>query len=364
MTTDAPGGYEQRRSLAASALASQKLDSLLITHLPNVRYLTGFTGSNAALLLTETSADLFTDPRYTIQAARQVSCRVRIARGPLLDRVVLRAAKLRLRRLGFESAHLRYDQHALLAERLPAALKFRPCARFVENFRMLKSEAEIDLIRKSVLTNSAALERALENFHPGMHETAFAAEIDYRARQLDAEAPAFETIVASGARAALPHARPEPVPMANPGVVLVDMGALQAGYCSDMTRMFHLGPVPPRVASAYQATLDAQLAAIAAVRPGATAGDVDRAARKVLKSAGMAAHFVHSTGHGLGLEIHEAPRIGANDRTVLQEGMAITIEPGVYFENEFGIRIEDTVVVTPSGCEILTPTPKQLRVLA
>ena len=363
MTTEAAGAYEQRRALAAAALAAHKLDSVLITHLPNIRYLTGFTGSNAALLLTETSADLFTDPRYTIQAAQQVSCRVRIARGPLLERLVIRVAKLRIRRLGFESTHLRYDQHALLAERLPAALKFRPCARFIENFRMVKSEAEIDLIRKSVITNSAALERALESFEPGMRETAFAAEIDYRSRQLDAEAPAFETIVASGARAALPHARPAPVAMAQPGVVLVDMGALQAGYCSDMTRMFHLGKVPPRVASAYQATLDAQLAAIAAVCAGVTAGDVDRAARKVLKSAGLAAHFVHSTGHGLGLEIHEAPRVGAGDRTVLQAGMALTVEPGVYFENEFGIRIEDTVVVTTAGCEILTPTSKDLRVL-
>lgn len=362
MSTEIPGIHEQRRALAAAALAAQKLDALLITHLPNIRYLTGFTGSNAALLLSETSADLFTDPRYTIQAAQQVSCRVRVARGPLLERVVLRVSKLRPRRLGFESTHLRYDQHALLAERLPAALKFRPCARFVETFRMVKSEEEIELIRKSVLTNSAALERALESLQPGMSETALAAEIDYRSRQLDAEGPAFETIVASGERAALPHARPAPVAMA-PGVVLVDMGALQCGYCSDMTRMFHLGKVPPRVASAYEATLEAQLAAIAAVRPGVTAGEVDRAARRVLKGAGLAAHFVHSTGHGLGLEIHEAPRIGAGDRTVLQAGMAITIEPGVYFENEFGIRIEDTVVVTAAGCEILTPTSKELRVL-
>ena len=349
--------------MAAAALESHKLDSLLVTHLPNVRYLTGFTGSNAALLLTAATADLFTDPRYTIQAGQQVSCRVRIARGPLLERVVDRVSKLRLRRLGFESTQLRYDQHALLAERLPSAVKFRPCARFVETFRMVKSPAEIELIRQSVQTNSAALEAAAGTLRPGITETAFAAEIDYRSRQLDAEAPAFETIVASGARSALPHARPAPVAMAAGAGVLVDIGAVRAGYCSDMTRMFHLGKVPARFASAHQATLDAQLAAVAAVRAGVTTGDVDRAARKVLKAAGLAANFVHSTGHGLGLEIHEAPRIGAGDRTVLLAGMVITIEPGVYFENQFGIRIEDTVVVTESGCEVLTPTGKELRVL-
>lgn len=363
MTQEADA-FEHRRALAAAALASHKLDSLLVTHLPNVRYLTGFTGSNAALLLTETSADLFTDPRYTIQAAQQVSCRVRVARGPLLERVVARVSKMRLRRLGFESSQLRYHQHALLAESLPAAIKFRPCAHFVEDFRMVKSQAEIGLIRKSCATNCAALERAIETLHPGMHETSFAAEIDYRSRQLGAEGPAFETIVASGARAALPHARPSPIPMNAPTLVLVDMGALQDGYCSDMTRMLHLGKVQPRVASAYQATLDAQLAAIAAVRSGMTTGDVDKAARKVLKTAGLAARFVHSTGHGLGLEIHEGPRVGAGDRTVLQAGMVITVEPGVYFENDFGIRIEDTVVVTDDGCEILTPTSKDLRVLS
>jgi Xaa-Pro aminopeptidase len=361
VTTDA---FAQRREIAAAALASHKIDALLVTHLPNIRYLTGFTGSNAALLLSEARADLFTDPRYTIQAAQQVSCRVRIARGPLLERVVERVSKLHLKRLGFESTQLRYDQHTLLAEHLPAAVKFRPCVRFVEDFRMIKSDAEIDLIRKSVATNSAALEEALKTLRPGLTESAFAAEIDYRSRQLDAEAPAFETIVASGARAALPHARPEPVAMAAGTVVLIDMGALRAGYCSDMTRMFHLGQVPANVASAYQATLDAQLAAVAAVRAGVTSGDVDRAARRVLKSAGLAANFVHSTGHGLGLEIHEAPRIGSGDRTELKAGMVITIEPGVYFENEFGIRIEDTVVVTEDGCEVLTPTSKELRVLA
>ncbi len=358
-----PDVFAERRAKLIAAFEHNKIDSLAVTHLPNVRYLTGFTGSNAILLLTAGDAELFTDPRYTIQAAQQVSCRVRIGKGSLLARIVARIDKLRLKRAGFERTHLLYHQHAFLAERLPAAVKLRGVSGLVEQFRMTKSEAEIALIRQSVMTNSAALDAAAATLHPGLAENQFAATIDYQSRQLGAEGPAFETIVAAGARAALPHAQPTAAAIESNMPVLVDMGALQDGYCSDMTRMFHLGKPSQKFRDAYAATLDAQLAAVAAVKAGVTSDRVDRAARRVLKTAGFAANFVHSTGHGLGLEIHEQPRIGAQDETVLHSGMVITIEPGVYFENEFGIRIEDTVVVTDTGCEVLTPTPKELRIL-
>jgi Xaa-Pro aminopeptidase len=195
-----------------------------------------------------------------------------------------------------------------------------------------------------------------------MREGDLAAELDYRMRRQGAEGPAFETIVAAGARTALPHARPTSARLVQ-GLLLVDMGAMLDGYASDMTRMLFLGRPGARVRRAYKAVLEAQLAAIDAVRPGVPAKTVDRAARRVLARHGLANAFVHSTGHGLGLEIHEPPRIGKKEKTPLECGMAITIEPGVYVEGFGGIRIEDTVSVTKNGCEVLTPTSKELRIL-
>jgi Xaa-Pro aminopeptidase len=196
-----------------------------------------------------------------------------------------------------------------------------------------------------------------------MKESELAAELEYRMRRLGAEKPSFDTIVAGGPRSALPHAQPTAARLESGDLVVVDMGALQEGYCSDMTRMLFLGTPGNKVKRTYRAVLEAQLAAIDAARAGVSTARVDRAARQVLKGYGLEKAFVHSTGHGLGLEIHEPPRVGKRDRTVLEAGMAITIEPGVYLEGFGGIRIEDTVVVTRTGCEILTPTPKELRVI-
>ena len=196
-----------------------------------------------------------------------------------------------------------------------------------------------------------------------MRETELAAELDYRVRRQGAEGPAFDTIVAGGARTALPHAHPTTAALRSGALVLVDMGAMLAGYASDMTRMLFLGKPGPQVKRAYDAVLEAQLAAIDAVGAGVEAQAVDRAARRVLARHGLDRTFVHSTGHGLGLEIHEPPRIGKKEKTLLEKGMAITIEPGVYIEGFGGIRIEDTVIVRENGCDVLTPTSKQLRVI-
>jgi Xaa-Pro aminopeptidase len=235
-------------------------------------------------------------------------------------------------------------------------------AGWVEELRQIKSAEEIARIRRSVDTNSRAFEQAVARMRPGMKEQDLAAELEYRMRRLGAEKPSFETIVAGGVRSALPHAQPTAAPLRD-GLVVVDMGAIQEGYCSDMTRMLFLGKPSARVKRAYRAVLEAQLAAVDAVHAGARTARVDAAARNVLKGYGLDKAFIHSTGHGLGLEIHEPPRIGKRDKTTLQAGMAITIEPGVYIEGFGGIRIEDTVVVTEHGCEILTPTAKELRVI-
>jgi Xaa-Pro aminopeptidase len=355
--------FEQRRSALAQQLAPQGVDALLVSFLANVRYLSGYTGSNGMLLLFASGeATFFTDPRYRIQAAAEVNCRVKVSTGPLLPDVLALIARKRVRRLGFEKSRLGYDQYELLKSKLPVRCALEPLAGLVEAQRMVKSAQELALIRRSVDANSKALEAALRVIRPGRtREIDLAAEIDYRMRKLGAERPAFDTIVASGPRSALPHAQPTQRILGKNELLLIDMGATLDGYASDMTRMLYLGRPSSRIKRIYSAVLEAQLAAISAVRPGVTAGYVDRQARQTLKAQKLDQAFVHSTGHGLGLEIHEPPRLGKKEKTRLQEGMAITIEPGVYLNGFGGIRIEDTVVVTKTGCEVLTPTPKELR---
>lgn len=345
-------------------LAEQKLDYLLVSDLTNIRYLTGFTGSNGLLLVGPSRLTLYTDPRYTIQAkAEAQNCRVVIGKGPLLPIILKHLKKTKPKTVGFENLRASYSLVETLQKELPLGTSVQPTGRLLETLRMVKSAAEVELIRKSVLTNSRALAKAQRTFRAGASERDLAAEIDYQMRRAGAEGPAFETIVASGARAALPHARPTANSLKLNQLLLVDMGALQDGYTSDMTRMFHLGQPSRKTRQMYQAVLESQLAGIDAVRAGTTAQKVDRTVRQVLKLHGLDKRFTHSTGHGLGLEIHEAPRLGKKDETRLEAGMVVTIEPGIYLENFGGIRIEDTVVVTENGADILTPTAKELVVV-
>ena len=355
--------FEARRARVAGGLAERKLDALLVSGGPNLRYLSGFTGDNGNLLITPVKTVLFTDPRFDIQARLEVTCPVRIAKGPLVVDVVAAIKRLRLYRIGIEPARMTFEAFDALKKRLPIKASLESAGGWIEQMRMLKSESEIALIRRSVETNSKAFEHAVARVKPGMRESDLAAELEYRMRRLGAEKPSFETIVAGGGRSALPHAQPTQARLEAGQLVVVDMGAQQAGYASDMTRMLFLGNPGAKVKRTYRAVLEAQLAAIDAVRSGARTAKVDAAARNVLRGYGLDRAFVHSTGHGLGLEIHEPPRIGRKDKGTLRSGMAVTIEPGVYLEGFGGIRIEDTVVVTDSGCEILTPTPKELRVI-
>jgi len=224
---------------------------------------------------------------------------------------------------------------------------------------MLKSPDEIAKIRKSVQVNSEAYARVVKRLRPGVSELDVAAEIEFQMKVLGAEKPAFDTIVAAGPHSALPHAHPTSRRIEENELLLIDMGASVEGYSSDMTRVVHLGAPPKRIRQMYKAVLEAQLAGLAAVRDSVKAGKVDAATRNVLKKYKLDRAFIHSTGHGLGLEIHEGPRLGKKEQTKLQAGMAITIEPGVYVEGLGGIRIEDTVLVTAKGCEVLTPTSKE-----
>lgn len=361
--TTSENTHAQRRERLSPRLQEEKLDAFLTTSLPNVRYLAGFTGSNAALVVLRDDERLFTDPRYAIQAPTESDCDIKVTRGPLLKEVGKWIKRRNVKRLGFERNRLSFTEYEQLKE-AAEGVRLVPLAEEVETLRMVKDADEIEAIRHSVELNSQALEKSLERCKPGRTtEAELAAEIEYRMRRFGAEKPSFETIVASGPRSALPHAHPTAERIPANALLLIDVGASVAGYASDMTRTFATGKLDGKRRQMYKAVLQSQLAAIDSVRPGVQSSAVDRAARTVLREYGWDKLFVHSTGHGLGLEIHERPRVGRKDKTKLKAGMIITVEPGIYEEGFGGVRIEDTVLVTAGGCEPLTPTRKELVVL-
>jgi Xaa-Pro aminopeptidase len=315
------------------------------------------------MLFTELEEHFFTDPRYATAASSTITCKVHIAKVPLIQEAAGIAKRKRLKRIGFEPAWLRVDQFDQLKKALPTGTSLHSTANVVEDLRAIKSASEIALIRRSVMANSEAFRRVLRRVRPRQSELEISAELDYQMRVLGAEKPAFDTIVAAGVRSALPHAHPTTQRLEGNEILLIDMGAMLNGYASDMTRVVYLGDPPKRVREMYRAVAEAQLAGIDAVRPGVAASKVDAAARNVLKRYKLDREFIHSTGHGLGLEIHESPKLGKKDKTKLKAGMAITIEPGAYIEGFGGVRIEDTVLVTETGCEVLTPTTKEFITL-
>lgn len=340
-----------------------KADAAAISHLPNVRYLSGFSGSNAVLLVSARETTLFTDPRYTLQARQECDCEVRIVSGALWVEVARQVRKEKLTRLAVESDRLSHSAWTRLASDLRGSARLKALDGAVEQLRAVKEPGEIELIRESVHLCAKAYERALRKVKPQTTELEVAAELDFQMRKLGADGPSFETIVAAGEHSALPHARPRPLPVGRNRLLLIDMGASLKGYASDMTRVVHLGRPGRRARLLHQAVLEAQLAGVAAVRPGVRCSEVDAAARRALRLHGLDKHFQHSTGHGLGLEIHESPRLGRKVDSRLEAGMVVTIEPGAYLPGFGGVRIEDTVLVTESGAEILTPVSKELVVL-
>lgn len=347
-------------------LARAGLPGLLVTHLPDLRYLSGFTGSSAALAVSRRAARLFTDGRYRAQAAEEVqAAKVEIVPGqPTVAAVQWLAAQPGVEMAGFDPTMTTVAELARWRSALPAGLRrtfLAPLAGpLVEPLRLIKDEDELALMSEAALRGCKLFEHILGYIQPGMREIEIAAELEHQARLMGAEAMSFETIVASGTRSALPHGRATDTVLPRRGFVTMDFGIILGGYCSDMTRTVFLGKPKAEERSTYLAVLEAQESGVAAVRPGASCGEVDEAARSVLRRAGLAEAFSHSTGHGVGLEIHESPRIGAGQSARLMPGMVITIEPGVYLAGSYGIRIEDMVVVTATGGNVLTPAPKAL----
>ncbi|MDR3765180.1 MAG: Xaa-Pro peptidase family protein [Acidobacteriota bacterium] len=350
--------YRARQAKLLRLLEEQKLDALLVTHLPNVRYLSGFTGS-AGVLLAAPRAVFFTDGRYTEQARQQVQgARVTIAKGSPLA-VAARQCQ-GLKRVGYEADTLTVTQFHALQQEMGKGIRLVPASGLVERLRAVKDAGEIEAIRRAVESSSALFRPWLKHFKPGVTETELAARLEFMARKAGAEGMSFPTIVASGERSWLPHGVASPAALPAQGFVVLDYGIVLGGYCSDMTRTVHLGRATAAEQVMYGAVLEAQLAGISAVAPGTTAGEVDLAARKVLQKAKLGRYYTHSTGHGVGLEIHEAPRVGTGSQTVLEPGMVITIEPGAYVPGKGGVRIEDMVLVTATGYEVLTPVGKTL----
>jgi Xaa-Pro aminopeptidase len=345
-----------------SAMAQDALQAILITHLPNIRYLCSFTGSSGALLITEDRSTLFTDGRYCTQAREEVKgAQVVVGKkAPALQAVEWLAAHKRGRiALGMEGEHVTVATQAAIRRELPPRVRIKPVSSIVERQRVVKDITELARIRRAVQLGSGLFQHLLRAIRPGATELEVAAEIEYQARRAGAEGMSFEAIIASGKRSALPHGRASAAKICN-GFVVCDFGVILAGYCSDMTRTVHVGQPSPAARIFYQAVLEAQQAALDSVRAGISTGEVDAAARKLLKKRGLEKFFTHSTGHGVGLEIHEAPRVAAGQNEILEPGMVITIEPGAYVSGKWGVRIEDMVAVTERGCEVLTPTSKEL----
>lgn len=360
--------FRARQKSLQEHLATTRFDALLVSHLPNIRYLCGFTGSAGFLLVQEDISVFFTDVRYDTQARDEVKgARVVVAKKNLLTAVgewiAARRKRMRGWTLGIEAEHLTVAEKSRLSDLLPSGVRLKSASAMVERARMVKDDEELDLIRAAVRLGAALFDRALEVLRPGVKEMEVAAEMEYAARKAGADAMSFETIIAAGARSALPHGRASEQRVLAGSFVVCDFGVILAGYCSDQTRTVWLGNVVNDARSAYEAVLEAQQAAIGTVRPGIAVGEVDAAAREVLQKSGLGRYFTHSTGHGVGLEIHEAPRVAASQKEVLQPGMVITIEPGVYFPGKWGVRIEDMIAVTRQGCEVLTPTGKEFLAL-
>ena len=358
--------YPARQQRLREALRSSRLDLLLVTHLPNIRYLCGFTGSTGALLIAPSKSVFFTDGRYTEQAREQVKgAQIVIKRKSPLAMVAQqfarrgRESRSRSLKLGIEGQHMTVEVRSALSAMLPRHVRLREAPPLVERFRMIKDADETALIGEAVRLGAGLYDHALAAIGPGIREVEVAAKMEYAARTSGAEAMSFETIIASGPRSALPHGRASNIPIQPEGFVVCDFGVILHGYCSDRTRTVYVGSASTEARRVYQAVLDAQLAAIAAVAPDVAVSKIDRAARKVLQQSGLAQYFTHSTGHGVGLEIHEAPRLAQGQQEILRPGMVITIEPGVYLHGKWGVRIEDMIVVTERGCEVLCPTQKE-----
>jgi Xaa-Pro aminopeptidase len=353
--------FALRRHALQAQLRGARLGALLVTQPASWYYLTGFSGEAGALVVAKQGATLITDGRFVSQAREETSgVRIVQQEGALFSSVGNVLRKRQIAAVGFDATQVTVSQLGVLRKTSGRRTRLIAAGGEVEGLRRRKEAGEIAQMRKAAALADQVMAGALKLLKPGVRELEIAAEIEYQMRQLGASGPAFETIVASGERSAYPHARPTAKRLRKNELVVLDLGAILAHYCSDITRTVVVGRASKRIRQWHKAVQEAQAAAIGAAKTGATCGNVDAAARKVLADHGLERNFVHSTGHGLGLEVHEDPRVAKGQTQVLEPGNVITIEPGVYFPGVGGIRIEDDVAIHDGRTEILTRTPRDL----
>jgi Xaa-Pro aminopeptidase len=349
-----------RAERVEAALREREVDALLVDHLPNLRWLTGFTGSNGAAVIGPGIRRFLTDFRYLTQAREQVDeawgdaeiavdLLARVAEGELPPR------------LGFAEDHTTVKDYGKLSELVGEDVELVPAGGVIERLRLVKGAEEIERVRAAArLADEAFTEVVLEGGIVGRTEKDVALDLEFAMRRRGASGASFPPIVAAGEHGALPHAEPRDVEIPPDTLVVIDWGAQKDGYASDCTRTVATGDVDPRDREVYDLVLRAQLQALAAVEPGPTGREVDAVARAIIDSAGHAEHFGHGLGHGVGLEVHEGPRLSKQGDTALEAGQIVTVEPGVYVPGRVGVRIEDLVVVTAEGNEVLSSLSKEL----
>ena len=344
-------------------LAAIEADAWLSLAPPDNQYLTGFMGSTSAVIVTAQEALFLCDFRYTEQARDQVSqFNIEQVSGSFVTRVAERLASLGPKTVAFDSMTMTVAQQKGVQERFRGELK--PAPGLVAGLRMIKSADEIERIRAASELAEDALRDVLEALTPGLTESELAARLEYEFKRRGAEGAAFDTIALYAARSSMPHGKPTPAPLQRGDIVLLDLGCRKDGYCSDLTRTYVFDTIPGAwFEEIYEITLGAQQAALEAIRAGASCRAIDRVARDRISEAGYGANFGHGLGHGVGIEVHENPRLSFESDAVLEAGMVVTVEPGIYLPGRGGVRIEDLVVVTTDGCDVLTRTPKKLRIL-
>lgn len=341
-----------------SILDNQKIDAVLVTNLVNVRYLCGYTGTEGTLLVTRRAAYFFTDSRYTEQAKVQVKgARIVIFKDKNKS-IGLTIRRLAVARMGIEGDTMTVNFRSRLAAILPA-VKIKALANEINQLRICKNDDEVQALRAAIALSEKALKKVLKKLKPGVREVDFARWLDIEQLRLGAEGNSFDTIVASGYRGALPHGVASEKTVRDGELVVIDYGAVLAGYYSDQTVTIPVGKSSRLQKKVYQVVYDAQRAAIDVARPGMTGAELDRVARRVIDKAGYGSYFGHGLGHGVGLEIHEGPRASSQYPHPLQPGMIVTIEPGIYLPGKFGVRLEDMIMITDAGCEVLTTLDKK-----
>ncbi|HOF04787.1 MAG TPA: Xaa-Pro peptidase family protein [Syntrophales bacterium] len=361
MTAD-EAAVKRRVDRLRQAVFPRGCDAVLLFDMKNIRYLTGFTGSDGVLLLLAERCVLLVDGRYVTQAGEQApACEV-VRYRDKIGGIAAALAAGRSRHVGFESAALTVDLHERLREQV-AAVTLVPLAAELDSLRAGKDDEELARLRRAIDIATAALSAVMSLVRPGWAEREVALELDYRMRTLGSEENSFPTIVAAGPNAALPHARPGDRKLAAGEPVIIDFGAVSDGYHSDETCTFVLGPPPAELRKVYGIVKEAHDRAVAAIRAGVSCREIDAVARRHIEAQGYGDHFSHGTGHGVGLDVHEAPRLSPLSDQVLAAGMVVTVEPGIYLPGRWGVRLEDMVLVREDGAEVLTKIPKELKII-